>query len=379
MTTTTAAPKAPAETTTPAAEPAAQPDAEAAGRRRQREALRLRGVVAGRYSGPTDTEGMEARARILALATRAVPEEVRGNRGDIFMHLLWAQALDIPEALSFQHVFFSDRGVPGIHAAFMHALVIRAGHRIEVLHADGKKVVLRLRYDDGRLSPQVSWHILEAQRAGLHIPRGDRNVWRLYGADMLWARAVSRLCRRHCPDVTGGLHTPEDLADGVDLDADSLAPDEPETDPDGQPVVAADVAAFLAECVDAERQPLLTADELAAKWKLANELGLLTQFAGRDEAGINLSVQEVLFDAGEAARTREAAAGTLTGGGQDHSETAHLTDMHQADEADAREAAAAAGAPIGCGCPADYVARTGNHKPGCFDYIEPQDDQERDA
>jgi hypothetical protein len=366
---------APDDATTEVTAPAPATEAQAAGQQHKRAALKLRRIIAGRYSGPSDTAEMKERAQLLARGRTTLPENVRGNDGDIFMYLLWAQALDIPEALSFQHVYFSDRGVPGIHAAFMHALLIRAGHSIETLFVDGRKVTLRIKFADGTRSPQVSWHILEAQRAGLHVPGGTKNVWRLYGVDMLWARCISRLCRRHAPDVTGGLHTPEDLADGVDEDADAYAPDEPETDPDGNPVVDDDVKAFL-EGVEKK-----TADELLEMWREAGDM--LTRFAGKDENGIFLTVQEALFDAGEVARGREAAAGTLTGGGVEHSETAHLDGMHQADEADAAEAQAEArqvgSGPIGCGCDPEEVAMSGNHREGCLAYVPPLDSQEASA
>ena len=342
-----------------------------------RRPLKLRTVIAGRYSGPTETTDMVARADALAKSRTAVPEDARGNSGDILMYMEWALALDIPLAVSFQHVYFSDRGVPGIHAAFMHALVIRAGHRVETLFHDGRKCVLRLVYGDGRPpSPQVGWHVLEAQRAGLFVPRGDKNVWRLYGEDMLWARAVSRLCRRYAPDVTGGLHTPEELAEGVDETADVLVPQEPNTDDAGQPVVDPDVAEFLT-AVETK-----TYDEIQQLWREAAQKELLNRYAGQDARGLNVTVQELLFDLGEVARDREAAAGTLTGGGVDQADKQHLTGMHQADEADAHDAANgeppppftegdAAGATQ-C-CDPMYVLKHGNHLPGCGDYVEPID------
>lgn len=366
MTTTTA----PEGTITELAEqpPAEPPAAEEILKRERRKALKLRTVIAGRYSGPTDTAEMKERAEVLAGAKRAVPVDARGNIGDIFMYLLYAQALDIPEALAFQHVFFSEKGTPGIHAAFMHALLIRAGHRVEVLWADHKKVTLRIRYADGTRSPQVSWHILEAQRAGLHT----LFTWRTYSGDMLFARAISRLCRRYAPDVSGGLHTFEDLEDGLD-GVDVLAPDDPEEfDPDGNPVVEDDVAEFL------QGLDQMTYAEVQQLWVKGGDLGMLGRFAGQVN-GVHVAVQEVIYDAGQVALEREAEAGTLVGGGQDHTETAHLDGMHQADEADAQEARQPAGPgnPIGCGCDPQWIAKTGDHMSHCLEYVGPLDQEDK--
>ena len=71
------------ETTTAAAEdPAGEQPAEspeAAINRQRRQALKLRTIIGGRYSGPSDTAEMEHRATILARGRVAVPEAVRGN------------------------------------------------------------------------------------------------------------------------------------------------------------------------------------------------------------------------------------------------------------------------------------------------------------
>jgi hypothetical protein len=67
-----------------------------------------------------------------------------------------------------------------------------------------------------------------AQRAGL----ANKQVWKAYPEAMLWARAVSQLCRMLFPDCfAGGTYTPEEApdADYVELEDSAGGPQTEET------------------------------------------------------------------------------------------------------------------------------------------------------
>lgn len=64
------------------------------------------------------------------------------------------------------------------------------------------------RCDNGDVA-EASFTIEEAQRAGL----ANRDVWKKYTQDMLYARAMSRLSRRLFPDVIGEAYVQGELSD----------------------------------------------------------------------------------------------------------------------------------------------------------------------
>lgn len=85
---------------------------------------------------------------------------------------------------------------------------------------------------------ESSFTMKEAQGAGLT----NKDNWKKYPSDMLFARAISRGARRFAPGIFGGspIYTPDELGADIDEDGnvivDSVAVDaEPETIPDAEP------------------------------------------------------------------------------------------------------------------------------------------------
>lgn len=101
-------------------------------------------------------------------------------------------------------------GGPSLRASAMVKLARRHGHSLSGEVDDKKATVHGKRADTGD-EMTATYTITQAQKAGLIRQGGpyEKNP-----EDMLWARAVSRLCRRLFPDVLGSMpYTPEDLAD----------------------------------------------------------------------------------------------------------------------------------------------------------------------
>lgn len=96
-------------------------------------------------------------------------------------------------------------------------LVRTAGHSLTGHTSDTEAVAVGKRGDSGD-EMTVTWTIADAQKAGL----ASRKVWEQYPASMLWARAVSQLCRMLFPDVTLGLsYTPDEIGE-VDFASDDV-------------------------------------------------------------------------------------------------------------------------------------------------------------
>lgn len=284
MTTETPAP--PAETDE---EPIERPS------RPETNPLKLK-VLQGRYTGPTDIDGQLRMSATLARGRRAVPWQYRDNPGDVLAVIQHAVALDIQIATALDNLVFSDAGVSAMRARLMHALIIRAGHTVQVTHHDGRLCRMVMKRGDGMPGGAAQWTLVEAQNAGLFEKKGS--PWHWYQEDMLWARCLSRLARRYAPDVTMGFYVAEEL-DAIPDDELDSADTSTATDLDGNPVVAPDVEELLTG-VDLAATPDTLADleelmeRLRGKWKQAGEEGIRGTYAGTID-GVSLTVKDMLF------------------------------------------------------------------------------------
>lgn len=158
-----------------------------------------------------------------------VPEALRGKPDDITVVLLAAHDLGIAptQALNKVHVI---KGKPGLAAELMVALALRDGHSITPdPDNDRSKATVHYRRRDNGDSGSVSFTIDEAVDAKLvewhdgklRAVKG-KDTWVQFTADMLWARAVSRLMRRVFPDALAGIsYTPDELG-YIDADDDPV-------------------------------------------------------------------------------------------------------------------------------------------------------------
>lgn len=115
-----------------------------------------------------------------------------------------------PPMRSLQSIYLVE-GRPTLSAQSMLALVLeRCEHaRVECLESSTATCKLKARrYEDGAWL-EVEFSADDARAAGLLGKRGK--VWSAYRSDMLWARAVSRLCRRMFPDVIAGAYVHGEL------------------------------------------------------------------------------------------------------------------------------------------------------------------------
>lgn len=121
-------------------------------------------------------------------------------------------------------------GKPSMAAEAMSGLVKASGKYRIVEERCDEDVAIAAIYEkvgDGwELCGRGSFSIKNAQKAGL----ATRHNWKAYTEDMLWARAVSRACRKHASDVVLGLYAVEDfgyreddLTDKKDQPAESQA------------------------------------------------------------------------------------------------------------------------------------------------------------
>lgn len=341
-------------------------------------------VMMGRYTGPRDMDGQLRLAEQLSKARTALPYRYRDNPGDILALMYHAMALDIELTTAWDNLVFNPEGVGGMRARLMHALLIRAGHHVQPVHADDKMVRMFLRRGDGRPSGGAQWTLAEAIRSG----KATATVWVNYGGDMLWARCLSRLARRWAPEVVLGFYAAEEL-DDIDGADEGLASADMRTamrDVDGNLVPAPDVVSLLGDAAT------LNLAELRQLWKRAGEEGVMGAYAGSVD-GMQLSVRDLMFDLMSTAEEKEGRVSgppiptpaTLPGEvvPQDLDTTVDLDAAAADADADADELAADPDVPVAddpvaveqapagtpgkleCGCWAEAVLAIGRHEPDC--------------
>lgn len=258
----------------------------------------LRKMIRG-YDGPRDLDGQLRLSANLAKAKHAIPYRYRDSPSDLLAMMHWADTFDISLMVALNNLHFNPEGVGGMSAKLMHALALRAGHGVELIHSDDKLCRMKLRRSDTKPSGGAKWSILEAQKNGLMSK--TNSPWVGYPGDLLWARCMSRLLRRWAPEILMGFYEigeldsipTDDHLDAVDLRTAM-------TDLDGALVPAPDVVELLTDLDTA------TFEEIRKRWAQATEEGQLGAYAGT-VGGVHHTVEEVLWEAGNAAQAREDA------------------------------------------------------------------------
>jgi hypothetical protein len=143
-------------------------------------------------------------------STEFVPPGLRGNLPAIMACVATGRELGIGDMAALKSIHVID-GKPTFSAELMVQLVRRHGHSITGEVSAESATVHGIRADNGD-TMSVTWTLGMAANAGL---AGKQN-WKKYPEAMLWARAVSQLCRMLFADCfSGATYTPEELEDSV--------------------------------------------------------------------------------------------------------------------------------------------------------------------
>lgn len=152
--------------------------------------------------------------------TEFVPRGLRGSIPATTAAILYGREVGLPPmtALNQTHVI---EGKPSMAAEAMRAMVLAAGHEIEVLESTGAVCRMRARRRGSeRWTPEVVWSIDMARAANLT----NKPNWKNHPRRMLQARASSELCELHFPDVVLGFKSIEEMEDSADADGAAETP-----------------------------------------------------------------------------------------------------------------------------------------------------------
>lgn len=151
--------------------------------------------------------------------TEFVPRGLRGSAPATAAAMLYGREVGLQPmtALSLTHVV---EGKPAINAEGMRALVLSAGHDLQVTEASGAVVRMRGRRRGSDHWTELAWNMDMARAAGV----AGKGVWQKWPRAMLLARCTTDLCRMIFPDVIHGFRSVEELED---LDAADVTAAEP--------------------------------------------------------------------------------------------------------------------------------------------------------
>ena len=146
----------------------------------------------------TELDALKEQVRLIE-KTEFVPKQYQGKPHAILACILTGRGLGLDPMHALRSIHIVE-GKPTLSSELMVALARRAGHSISGETTSEKATVTGTRGDNGDTFT-VTFTIEDAKAAGLT----GRQNWKNYAEDMLWARAVSRLCRRLFADVLAGV------------------------------------------------------------------------------------------------------------------------------------------------------------------------------
>lgn len=139
--------------------------------------------------------------------TDFVPDALKGRPDAVMACVLKGHELGMGPMQSLGSINVI-KGRPSLSAEGMRALVLAAGHDITVKEMTPTRCKLAGRRSNSDQWTEITFTMDDAKRAKL-----GGNNWQSYPADMLLARATSRLCRAVFADVIGGLLSVEEAED----------------------------------------------------------------------------------------------------------------------------------------------------------------------
>lgn len=153
--------------------------------------------------------------------TSFVPAAFRGKVPEVLACVATGRALGLPDMTSLRGIHVIE-GKATLSAELMVAIVRGHGHSITGTVGEKEAIVRGRRADNGD-EMEAAFTTAMAEKAGL---TGKQN-WKRHPDDMMWARAVSRLCRRLFADCfAGASYVPEEVEATADETLDE-PPDPP--------------------------------------------------------------------------------------------------------------------------------------------------------
>lgn len=137
--------------------------------------------------------------------TQLVPAIYRGKPQDGAAAILYGAELGLTPIQSLQQIFVVH-GAPGIYARTMAALLKRRGYKIWTESTSDEAVTVMGSAPDGTAEAST-WTIERAEKAGYT----SNNKYKTDPQAMLYAKAVTEVCRKLAPEVLLGIATEDEV------------------------------------------------------------------------------------------------------------------------------------------------------------------------
>lgn len=161
------------------------------------------------YSLIRETAAAMADAHAIAKAiclTDMVPKHFRGKPDDLTAAILYGATLGFDPMQSARQVFVIH-GQAALYARSMAALVMAAGHEVWTVESADAAVTVEGRRRGASRTERSEWTIERAKKAGYT----DNAKYRTDPQAMLYAKALSEVCRKIAPDVLNGVYAVEEM------------------------------------------------------------------------------------------------------------------------------------------------------------------------
>lgn len=152
--------------------------------------------------------------------TKFVPDALRNKPDEILACILTGREIGIGPMEALRKIHMID-GRPAFAADLMLSQMRKGGMRIVASESTAERAWIKAKRSDTGEEAEVEWTYAEASliasKGGSRLV--DKDNWKNYPADMLWARCVGRLARRLGSDLLGGMnYTAEEVGDFDDYE-----------------------------------------------------------------------------------------------------------------------------------------------------------------
>lgn len=138
--------------------------------------------------------------------TDMVPKHFRGKPDDLTAAILYGATLGFDPMQSARQVYVVH-GQAALYARSMAALVLSAGHEVWTVATSDEAVTVAGRRRGSVREEESTWTFDRARQAGYT----NNEKYRTDPQGMLYAKALSEVCRKIAPDVLNGVYAVEEM------------------------------------------------------------------------------------------------------------------------------------------------------------------------
>lgn len=150
---------------------------------------------------------VDAHALAKAVAsTQMIPKHFQGKPDECAAAMLYGASLGLDPMQSVRQIYVVH-GQAALYARAMAALVMGAGHQVWTVASSDESVTVAAQRKGSNRAEQATWDIARAAKAKYT----SNDKYKTDPQAMLYAKAVSEVCRKIAPDVLSGIYSVEEL------------------------------------------------------------------------------------------------------------------------------------------------------------------------